>query len=291
MNTDHISAGRDFIQRDGRLLERRLAEVLFERGDPRGVVDALRGYQNDDDGGFGHALEPDTRCPRSLPIYTEFAFEVIVAAGAIGVDGAADMVSRAADHLLTVSDTDGAVALANPVIEQFARADHWTEWTYQPALNPTAGLAGALHALAIEHPWLARATTACWAMLDRDGVPGDAHGLSETLHFLAHVPDRERADGWTDRIREALPTVQMFHLDPTADGYGLTPLDLAPAPGSHWSQLFDDAVIEGHLQRLIAAQQPDGGWPVAWNPPGNAAHAEWRGIVTLRNIRVLSAYA
>ena len=289
MIIDHISAGRDFIQRDGRLLERRLADVLFDRTDPRSVVDALRGYQNPD-GGFGHALEPDTRCPLSLPIYTEFAFETLVAAGAIGTDGALDMVQRAADQLLTVADAAGAVALADPAIEQYPRAAHWTEWTYQPALNPTAGLAGALFALGVQHEWLDRATAACWSMLDRDGVPGDAHGLSEALHFLADVPDSDRADAWSERIREALPTVQMLHLDPATDGYGLTPLDLAPSPNSRWRQLFGDSVIDGHLQRMIGSQDDDGGWPVAWTPPGTAALVEWRAIITLRNIRVLRAY-
>lgn len=289
MTNDPIAAGRDFIQRDGRLLERRLAEVLFDSADPHLVVDALRGYQNDD-GGFAHALEPDTRCPLSLPISTEFAFQAIVAAEAIRSADAPAMVHRAVDHLQTVTDADGAVALANPAIERYPRAAHWTEWTYEPGLNPTAGLAGALHAMRVQHPWLDGATEACWSLLDRDGVPGDAHALSESLHFLAHVPDRTRADAWTDRIRAALPTVRMFHLDPSTEGYGLTPLDLAPSPRSPWRPLFDDSVIDGHLQRVVDAQDDDGGWPVAWEPPGNAALAEWRGIITLRNIDLLRRY-
>ena len=32
-------------------------------------------------------------------------------------------------------------ALASPVIESYPRAAHWTDWTYVPGLNPTAGLA------------------------------------------------------------------------------------------------------------------------------------------------------
>jgi len=69
---NEFAAGRTFILRQGRLLERRLLAACFEGGPAAGVVDALRGYRNDD-GGFGHGLEPDKRCPASLPIDVEVA--------------------------------------------------------------------------------------------------------------------------------------------------------------------------------------------------------------------------
>ena len=40
--------------------------MLFEDGPAEPVIEALRGYRNPD-GGFGHALEPDVRCPSSQP--------------------------------------------------------------------------------------------------------------------------------------------------------------------------------------------------------------------------------
>lgn len=289
IRADSTQAGRDFIQRDGRLLERRIAETIFDGAPADAVVDALSGYQNTD-GGFGHALEPDTRCPASLAIYTEIAFQALAAANATNGGGATEMVLRACDHLQTVSDPAGLVSLANPVIEQYSRAAHWTGWTYQPGLNPTAGLAGLLFELGVEHPWLDAATTACWSLLDEAGVPGEAHALAETLHFLAQVPDRDRAMTWFERVRDALPRVEMLHLDPATEGYGVTPLGLAPSPASPWRALFTDDIIDGHLRRLRTTQQTDGGWPVAWEPPGNAALIEWRGIVTLRSLTVLSAY-
>jgi hypothetical protein len=67
------------------------------------VVDALRGCQNDD-GGFGHALEPDTRCPASLPVYVEAAFQALAAAGTVDQD----MVTRACDFLARAAEQAGA---------------------------------------------------------------------------------------------------------------------------------------------------------------------------------------
>jgi hypothetical protein len=54
--------------------------------------------------------------------------------------------------------------------------------------------------------------------------------------------------------------------------------------------LFSDELIEGHLDRLAAGQQDDGGWPIAWNPPAHSSTLAWRGIETLRALRVLAAY-
>jgi hypothetical protein len=283
-----FAAGDRFLLSQARLLERRLFASVFLGQSGIHVIDALRGYQNDD-GGFGHALEPDKRCPASLPIDIETAFQAMATAGA------ADeiMITRACDFLAATAGrvgAGGAVPPAFDVIEQFPRAAHWTDWTYAPALNPTAGLAGLLYQLGFDHPWRAQATEYCWNQLAADGAVADAHSLSEVLIFLAHVPDRDRADLEARKIAKRLPDIAMFHLDPDAQGYGLTPLHLAPEAGSRWRSLFTDAQISGHLDRLLKSQQDDGGWPITWEPPSEAAALEWRGIVTLQALRTLASY-
>jgi len=285
---DAFAAGDRFLLNDARLLERRLFASCFLGQPATGVVDALRGYQNTD-GGFGHALEPDTRCPASLPIYVETAFQALATAGTIDHD----MVTRACDFLARTAQqagAGGAVPLAFDVIESFPRAAHWGEWTYQPALNPTAGLTGLLYQLGIDHPWRAAGTAYCWQQLESGGLPGDAHALKETLVFLEHVPDRDRADRHAAALAGNLADIPMIHLDPDATGYGLSPLDLAPLATSRWRTLFTDAQIGAHLDRLQKNQQDDGGWPIAWEPPSEAARCEWRGVVTLGALRTLTSY-
>ena len=292
-----FAAGDRFLLREARLLERRLFATAFLGQPAAHVVDALRGYQNDD-GGFGHALEPDVRCPASLPIDVEIAFQALAAAGASGAAGAAgavdqEMISRACDFLARIAeaaDAGGAVPPAFPVIESFPRAVHWSDWTYVPGLNPTAGLVGLLYQFGVDHPWRAQGAAYCWRQLEAGGVPGDAHTLSEVMNFLEHVPERDRAERYARSLAVHFGEIAMFHLDPAADGYGLTPLHLAPEPGSRWRPLFTDAQIDGHLDRLLKRQQDDGGWPVSWEPPSQAATLEWRGVVTLRALRTLTAY-
>jgi hypothetical protein len=276
---DIFTAGREFVRRDARVLERRVFAAVFDGADPRGVVDALRGFQNDD-GGFGWGLEPDKRCPDSLPLDVEVAFDTLLAAGARDEE----MVRRAADWLDRTANADGAVPLCGPAVEGYPRAEHITEWTYEPALNPTAGLVGRLHKLGVEHPWRERAGAWCAAELAK-GFPEDAHGLHEALEFLEHTGDAD-----FDRIRDWLPKLAHYRADAADPSYGVTPLQFAPTPDSFWRPLFTDAQLEAHLDRLVADQQDDGGWALTWEPPGPAATLEYRGIVTVGALRTLKAY-
>ncbi len=209
-------AGADrFLLTNARLLERRLFAALFLGQSAGKVVDALRGYQNED-GGFGHALEPDTRCPASLPIYVEAALQALATVGTSDermVRAACDFLARVA----TDADAGGAVPLAFPVIESFPRAAHWTEWTYAPALNPTAGLVGLLHRLDFDHPWRDEAQAWCWQAIDA-GVPAGAHTLSEVLVFLEHVPERARAEAAAVALAKRFEEMADVHLDPETPG-------------------------------------------------------------------------
>jgi hypothetical protein len=64
---------------------------------------------------------------------------------------------------------------------------------------------------------------------------------------------------------------------------------VAPTPDSRSRKLFTEAQITAHLDHLARNQQPDGSWPITWDPPSAAALLEWRGIVTLHALRTLDA--
>jgi hypothetical protein len=281
--TDTFAAARDFIQREGRVLERRLFATVFEGAPAEGVLAALAAYRNAD-GGFGNGLEPDKLCPDSLPIDVETALRTMAVAGVTDET----MVTRACDYLATVA-RDGAVPLATPVIESYPRAEHWSDWAYRPDINPTGGLAGLLHELGAAHAWRDEATAWCWDTLE-NGLPGEAHALGEALVFLEHVPDRERAAAVAAGVGAHLPKVTMLRLDARDPGYGVTPLHYAPEPTSPWRALFSDETIAAHLDRLASDQQPDGGWALTWEPPSTAATLAYRAMVTLHALQVLAAY-
>jgi len=67
---------KEFIFKNGRLLERRLFSFFFENGKKDAVIKALVAYQNTD-GGFGNGIEPDILCPDSTAIGAETAMYIL----------------------------------------------------------------------------------------------------------------------------------------------------------------------------------------------------------------------
>jgi hypothetical protein len=276
-----LAAAREFVVREGRVLEQRLFAAVFDGADPRGVVDALLGFRNSD-GGFGHGLEPDKRCPDSQPLDAQIAFETMDAAGHF--EG--ELARAACDFLTSVADERGAVPPVLPSIAAYPRADHWGDGDYPSGLNPTAAIAGLLHKHGVEHPWRDRATRYCLDEIER-APPEEAHTLRAALLLVEYLPG---AEPLAPLLSERIPTAAWFRADPHDPEYGLTPLHFAPTPDSPWRSLFADEDIEGHLDRLTGDQADDGGWPLTWEPPSQASALEWRAIETLRAVRVLRAY-
>ena len=121
------------------------------------MLAALRAYQNED-GGFGQALEPDIRCPDSQPVPVQHALEILEA---VGRD--AEMVRGACDFLTTITTAEGGVPFVLPSARKYPHAPWWNTDDDPPAsLNPTAAIVGLLHTLGIDHPWLQPASAYCW---------------------------------------------------------------------------------------------------------------------------------
>jgi hypothetical protein len=249
------------------------------------VARALEAYRNED-GGFGHGLEPDKRCPGSQPVDTALALDLLARAGA----SAARFLDGACAFLAGVADDRGAVPLARRDVLAHPHAEHWAgDWPYEPSVWATASAAGALHAHGARGPWLDRATAFCLDELERE-LPDDAHAVREALHFLDRVPDRERAERIRPAVGAALATAKWFLADASSDAYGVSPLQVAPTPDSPARALFTDGQLHGHLDRLESDQLADGGWPIRWDPPSAASQLEWRGIFTVAAVATLRAY-
>lgn len=67
---------KDWMHRNAREVELCLWKYFFENGSKESVVNALMFYQNED-GGFGHALEADNWNPESTPITTDHALKIL----------------------------------------------------------------------------------------------------------------------------------------------------------------------------------------------------------------------
>jgi hypothetical protein len=283
--TDLLDTAAGFVWRTGRLIDRYRFAHLFLGGDRAQVLAALAAYQNPD-GGFGNALEPDLRGPASQPEPVEVAFRVLDELDAMDDP----MVAAACDWLVTASTPEGGVPFVLPSALEHPRAPWWQTEPDPPAgLVPTAAIAGLLHKHRVDHPWLEGATAFTWRAVDAM-TDTNPYEVRSVLPFLDHVPDRERAEAAFRRVGELTLAKGLVALDPAATGEVHGPLDFAPSPDAMARRLFGDEVIEAHLDHLLAAQRPDGGWTVNFPAWTEAAGLEWRAFITVHNLGVLRAY-
>lgn len=281
MRTTDIEAARTFIHANGRLVDRHRLATLLDGDGTEPLLAALRAYRNPD-GGFGHALEPDVRCPGSQPAATLQALEILVEAGATGDP----MVAGAADWVASVAEPDGGVTTTLPSARGYPRA---------PWMEPSTGsgfltyaLAGRLWQAGSETRWLDGATAWCWDQLEGEEEVG-GYTVKFAVDFLDAVPDPSRAAAALQRLRPALDADGCVAVPGGTENERLTPLDFSPSPGLLSRALFTDDQIDADLDRLQAGQHEDGGWTVdylQWSP-GQAL--EWRGIATVHALAVLRA--
>jgi hypothetical protein len=284
MTTPDITAATRFLAGNARVLDRRRFERLFAGGDSEPVRAAVAAYRNDD-GGFGHALEPDGRTPGSQPAAVQLALRTLHEADAWD-DG---LVGGALDWLERTAPAEGGTVFVAPGIETWPHAPWWAPVDgLPPSLITTGPIAGALHAHAVGHPWLERATEMIWRRIDEPGELG-SYDVRGVFAFLQHVPDRDRAEAAVETVGTLLFERDLVEVDPDAPGEVHGPLDFAPLPDSIARRLFDRSTIEAHLDRLASGQLDDGGWTFNWPAWSTAAELDWRGSLTVDALGVLAA--
>jgi hypothetical protein len=284
MGVPDIDAAGQFLAANARVLERRRFERLFAGADPGPVRDAVAAYRNPD-GGFGHALEPDGRCPASQPLAIEFALRSLHEADAWD-DGLAE---GACGWLAAHAPPGGGAVFVEPSIAGWPHAPWLVPEDGNPASLITTGLlAGTLHARGVGHPWLDGATDLLWSRI-ATLTSGGPYDMRAILRFLDHAPDRERARAALTPLGRMIFDEDMVALEPGTPGEVHSPLEFAPLPGSLARDLFDASLIAAHLDHLAAAQRDDGGWMFNWLAWSPAAEREWRGAVTVDALHLLRA--
>ena len=279
-----LDRARDFLLRNGRLLERRLFEHHFEGGSAEPVVRALCAYQGRD-GGFGSALEPDKRDAHSQPVDVQIAFEILDEVDAFDPL----LIGRTCDWLASIATPEGGLPFALPSVNAAPHAAWWRVEGEQPPadINPTAAIVGLLRKHQIDHPWVARGEAYCWSVAEGSQTE-KFHDLMPMIAFLEHATDRPRAETALAGLAARIPGV--VEMDVNASGYVKTPLDWAPSPASFCHKLFSKEVLGHHLAALEARQADDGGWPISWETVGPGPQLEYRGVMTLAALKTLKAY-
>jgi hypothetical protein len=291
-----VARAEPFVWLTARVLEQRLFAHHFRGGAADPVETALDAYRNED-GGYGHALEPDLRGPVSQPLHTAHALRVLDAVGRC----AGQRVERMCRYLTSVSTADGALPAIHPSQRGYPAAPFVPVVDDPPsALLATGPVVGLLHRNEVWHAWLFRATDFCWQAVE-SLEKSHPYEIEAAVAFLDSAPDRPRAEAAADRLGRLVRAHRLAALDPEnldahpvspgyAPGEHHFPYDYARTPRSLARAWFTDDEMARSLDHLAAQQQEDGGWPVRWRHWAPAPAMEARPAVTIEALRTLSAY-
>lgn len=298
LTPERKEAARRFLLERAHPLEAALFRRHFEGGSDESVLTALARHQNDD-GGFGHALEPDLRAPESSAIAMSIALEELRKIGAVG---SSSMAGRAFDWLArTFIESMPGWRIAPLAVESSPHAPWWNQTgratNYdQFSLNPTAELLGFAYERpgALSSEIVERVAAAVARELSKSATL-EMHDVLCCLRLLASpgIPPPLFA-ALHSKLAATLDAVVVR--DPAKwHEYGLRPLQVVDGPSSVFFRSFESD-IRANLDFELAAQQPDGSWQPTWSWGGAypdawpAAQREWAGVLTLKALVTLHRF-
>ncbi len=291
---------RNFIKTRTRPLEQAIYARAFEGEPVDAVFEALATYQNED-GGFGHGLEPDLQLVDSSVIATTVAFQHL---RAMGAPVAHPLVQKGMRYLMATYDSEiEAWPIIPPNVDE---APHAPWWGYGEDLaarwdgflvNPRAEIVGYLHDYSSLVPEAMRESlteaVVGYAEQHRDEI-----GMFDVLCYVRLVRTQRLPDAVRDRLMTVLvPVVEAQVVqDPTRwTDYVLTPLEVVDGPEAPFADVLD-AAIEANLDFEVAHQAKSGAWEPKWTWAGihpeawARAKLAWSGILTVRMLQVLQRF-
>ena len=303
LGRDAFDRARQFLITQARPLDRALYEYRFEGGSIEAVLDALAAYQNED-GGFGHALEPDLRTPSSSALATGGGLRVLVE---LDVPAGHAMTRKAVEYCLSTYDPETRVWR---VVPHDANDHPHAPWWHDEAgslartfddfgIIPRAEIVAALHHYhtLVPQGWLREVAEDCVRALEAQEPFGTGGGDDVTYAIELTEADGLPADlkaRLVKRIRAAVPAVVCR--DPQQwSSYCAAPLKIVRSPHSVGADLIADALAE-HLDYTIDGQTDEGTWEPNWTwdemypEVWPQARHEWRGQITLATLTMLRAF-
>ena len=288
---------KNFIMEQGRALDQRRFEFHFANGSADAVLDALIPYQNDD-GGFGHSLEPDLRTPASSAIATTIGFQML---REIQAPVSHRVVQKGIQYFLDTYDEYRQVwHIIPPEVEDAPHAPWWnyensTETFGQFLVNPRAEIVGYFHEFSDGVPTKLLKTLTAAVLEHLDSLP-DEMEMHDILCFVRlaetkALPNRNRV--W-EKLAQAAAHGVARNPEQLTD-YVLKPLWLVPSPESPLAAPLKDEV-EMNLDFEIGQQGEDGSWspnfswgdqyPEAWQ----TAKREWQSRITVDTLKTLKDF-
>lgn len=285
----------NFIYTTARPIDVALYDFYFHEKAGHIVISALKEYQNED-GGFGNAIEPDMRLPHSTALGTWMAFQYIKETD---ITENNDVVQDAIKYFISSFDKEkSGWDIVCPEVDEYPHAP-W--WDYNTAMNhfgwgnPSAEILGLLvkyaptNAVEIKELLKKRALERIQQV--------DPANFHEVFCFKAlyELCDEDLRS----KLQEPLTKLILAAVNTNVtewNGYVATPIKFVHSKGDPFLDLFDKELINENIEFIIKQisvdhWEPNWNWgdnyPDAWN----IAKAEWSGHITVRNLITLKKFS
>lgn len=302
MSNSLFERARTFMYRNARPLDMARFQYHFEGGSKEAVMRALSYYQNDD-GGFGHAVEADCWNPNSIPLHGSTAGNII---REIDYEDPGHPVIQGLLKWYTGGDCfngsswDMAVKSSN----DYPHAPWWhtdSESSCHTDYNGTAQIAGFLIRYGEEgsEPYelgVRIANEAAQAFAASENT--DMHTCACYVHMLEHIVKagaEERVPCGLLRERLHMAVDRMITKDISEwGGYVCRPSRFMNSRDSAFYPANKD-IAEYECRYIADTQLSDGSWDIPWGWEGfpqewAVSRNWWKGQVIIENLLYLKGF-
>lgn len=291
-----MKLGLAYLRQHGRALEQALAGFYFGDGKLEAVIQALIAYQNED-GGFGKALEPDFRYPGSSILANSEALILIRSAG---IPFSHPMAAKALQFLVNTYQPEAKSWHFTPLEgDAYPHAPWWffNADAHAARHNPRPQLLGDL----LQSPDLvpSEMLEPLTVSIQQDFL-ADVEALQQhdlfsylRLYHSQHVSDELKAC-----LLAHLPAIIRRNVAANAEdwaGYVVRPYQVVKDMDDPFLPLVAH-ILPASIQYLLDEQQPEGNWLPNWSwgelypEDWKTASVEWQSHLTLANLLVLKNF-
>ena len=248
-----IEKARNFIHANGTLWERALWDHLFDNGPLERVHQCLLCYKNDD-GGWGHGLEHDIKCPLSNPLQLEFLLAIMRDTGI----SPGDLLDGTPEWIKKNLNEDGTLKNPHSLLD-YPYAPWWSTGGQTLPDSITGNLIRFGHC-----PSTIANSTKDWVL---QNLTPEKIRKNEWLFMAYHAHDyfmnvgdfanlEEHRQAAVDNIVQCA-----LHHEQQREMNKLTALFMfAPIPATAVAKALPTGLIDRILDDVTSSQREDGGW-------------------------------
>ncbi|MCK4900003.1 MAG: terpene cyclase/mutase family protein [Anaerolineales bacterium] len=266
LSKEQFNKSKEFIYKNGRLLERKLFEHFFEDMPRQACLNALLAYQNPD-GGFGNGIEPDLLCPDSTAIGAETAMYIM---DTLDYDDP-ELIRKLVDWIVNNQNDEGFIKHPPENMANYP----FQPWWENPDSERVFVLTGLLKKWGVDLPKFYQKVRSFYLQSE---LPEEGSFYSYPYYvYLKYCSENNEDKARLDKLVAQLPVVLDKHKShfPLFSRYWFYAKDYVPRD-----------VLENEAQAFINALQEDGGLETPYpDLPW------WRPIFTLDGLILLKKWS